>query len=371
VLVLALAFAILNPLRRSLQGLMTVAERIGRGDFDIRTPVAGHDELGRLTHAFDRMARELRESLEEKQRLIRAEAEASEREALRYNALLEDTVRTRTAELAEANVRLQDSLQQLRAAQEQLLFADRLASVGRLAAGVGHEINNPLAFILSNLRYVHQELDELSGTPSEEARQEMLTALSEASEGAERVRLIVQDLKSLSRPDDVALGPVDLAAVVRGSAKMARHEVRDRARLVEDCDGVPPVHANAARLGQVFLNLIINAAHAITPGRVQENEIRVEARRSDPGHVTVEVRDTGAGISPEHLRRVFDPFFTTKPVGVGTGLGLSVCHRIITALGAEIRVESEPGRGTSFFITLAVAERSGDSGPSPSGQSAA
>ncbi|HZH15637.1 MAG TPA: ATP-binding protein [Archangium sp.] len=371
VLVLALAFAILNPLRRSLQGLMTVAERIGRGDFDIRTPVAGHDELGRLTHAFDRMARELRESLEEKQRLIRAEAEASEREALRYNALLEDTVRTRTAELAEANVRLQDSLQQLRAAQEQLLFADRLASVGRLAAGVGHEINNPLAFILSNLRYVHQELDELSGTPSEEARQEMLTALSEASEGAERVRLIVQDLKSLSRPDDVALGPVDLAAVVRGSAKMARHEVRDRARLVEDCDGVPPVHANAARLGQVFLNLIINAAHAITPGRVQENEIRVEARRSGPGHVTVEVRDTGAGISPEHLRRVFDPFFTTKPVGVGTGLGLSVCHRIITALGAEIRVESEPGRGTSFFITLAVAERSGDSGPSPSGQSAA
>jgi signal transduction histidine kinase len=371
VLVLALAFAILNPLRRSLQGLMTVAERIGRGDFDLRLPLAGHDELGRLTHAFDRMARELREVLEEKQRLIRTEAEVSEREARRYNLLLEDTVRTRTAELADTNVRLQDSLQQLQAAQEQLLFADRLASVGRLAAGVGHEINNPLAFILSNLRYVHQELDELSGTPSEESRQEMLAALSEASEGAERVRLIVQDLKSLSRPDDVALGPVDLAAVVRGSAKMARHEVRDRARLVEDCAGVPPVHANAARLGQVFLNLIINAAHAITPGRVQDNEIRVEARRSGPGHVTVEVRDTGAGISPEHLRRVFDPFFTTKPAGVGTGLGLSVCHRIITALGGEIRVESEPGRGTSFFITLAVAERSGDSEPPSSGQSAA
>ncbi|WP_375769518.1 ATP-binding protein [Archangium gephyra] len=371
VLVLALAFAILTPLQRSLRGLMTVAERIGRGDFDLRLPAAGHDELGRLTQAFDRMARELRESLEEKQRLIRAEAETSEREALRYNALLEDTVRTRTAELAEANVRLQDSLQQLQAAQEQLLFADRLASVGRLAAGVGHEINNPLAFILSNLRYVHQELQELPGAPTEEARQEMISALSEASEGAERVRLIVQDLKSLSRPDDVALGPVDVAEVVRGSAKMARHEVRDRARLVEDCDGVPPVNANAARLGQVFLNLIINAAHAIAPGRVQENEIRVEARRSGPGHVTVAVRDTGAGIAPEHLRRIFDPFFTTKPIGVGTGLGLSVCHRIITALGGEIRVESEPGRGTCFFITLAVAERSGDAGPAPSGQSAA
>jgi two-component system, NtrC family, sensor kinase len=317
------------------------------------------------------MARELRDSLEEKQRLIRAEAEASEREARRYNALLEDTVRTRTSELAEANVRLQDSLQQLQAAQEQLLFADRLASVGRLAAGVGHEINNPLAFILSNLRFVQQELRELPGAPSEEARQEMITALSEANEGAERVRLIVQDLRALARPDDVALGPVDLAEVVRGSAKMARHEVRDRARLVEACGGVPPVRANAARLGQVFLNLIINAAHAIEPGRVEENEIRVAARLTGPGHVTVEVRDTGAGISPENLRRIFDPFFTTKPAGIGTGLGLSVCHRIITALGGEIRVESEPGRGTCFFITLPVAERSDDSGPSSPGQSAA
>jgi two-component system, NtrC family, sensor kinase len=371
VLVLALAFAILTPLQRSLRGLMSVAERIGRGDFDIQLPTVGQDELGRLTHAFDRMARELRALLEEKQRLIRAEAEASEREARRYHALLEDTVRTRTAQLAEANVRLQDSLQQLQSAQEQLLFADRLASVGRLAAGVGHEINNPLAFILSNLRYVHQELQELPGAPSTEAREEMISALAEASEGAERVRLIVQDLKSLSRPDDVALGPVDLAEVVRGSAKMARHEVRDRARLVEDCGEAPPVHANAARLGQVFLNLIINAAHAIEPGRVQENEIRVEARRSAPDRVTVAVRDTGAGISTENLRRIFDPFFTTKPAGVGTGLGLSVCHRIITALGGEIRVESEPGRGTCFFITLPVAERSADAGPSSSDQSAA
>ncbi|AKI99074.1 phospho-acceptor domain-containing protein [Archangium gephyra] len=371
VLVLALAFAILTPLQRSLRGLMAVAERIGRGDFDIQLPPVGQDELGRLTHAFDRMARELRELLEEKQRLIRAEAEASEREARRYHAMLEDTVRTRTTQLADANVRLQDSLQQLQSAQEQLLFADRLAAVGRLAAGVGHEINNPLAFILSNLRYVHQELKQLPGAPSAEDREEMINALAEASEGAERVRLIVQDLKTLSRPDDVALGPVDLAEVVRGSAKMARHEVRDRARLVEDCGEVPPVHANAARLGQVFLNLIINAAHAIEPGRVQENEIRVEARLSAPDRVTVAVRDTGAGISPENLRRIFDPFFTTKPAGVGTGLGLSVCHRIITALGGEIRVESEPGRGTCFFITLRVADCSTDAGPSSSGQSAA
>ncbi|QRK10840.1 HAMP domain-containing protein [Archangium violaceum] len=366
VLVLALAFAIVTPMQRSLKELSSVAERIGRGDFDIRTSATGLDELSMLAHAFDRMARELRDLLEEKQRLIKAEAEASEREALRYQSLLEKTVLARTVELAETNDRLKDSLYQLQAAQEQLLFADRLASVGRLAAGVGHEINNPLAYILSNLRYVQQELGDASGPPSEEARQEMLAALSEASEGADRVRLIVQDLKALSRPDDVALGPVDLAAVVRGSAKMARHELRDRANLVEDCGGVPPVKANAARLGQVFLNLFINAAHAIAPGRVDENEIRVLARVSAPGKVTVEVRDTGSGIPPEHLRRIFDPFFTTKPIGVGTGLGLSVCHQIITSLGGDIRVESEKGRGTSFFITLLVAE-----GSSSSEQSAA
>ncbi|WNG32403.1 HAMP domain-containing protein [Archangium violaceum] len=358
-LVLVLAFAIVTPMQRSLKELSSVAERIGRGDFDIRTSATGLDELSMLAHAFDRMARELRDLLEEKQRLIKAEAETSEREALRYQSLLEKTVLARTVELAETNDRLKDSLYQLQAAQEQLLFADRLASVGRLAAGVGHEINNPLAYILSNLRYVQQELGDANGPPSEEARQEMLAALSEASEGAERVRLIVQDLKALSRPDDVALGPVDLAAVVRGSAKMARHELRDRANLVEECSGVPLVKANAARLGQVFLNLFINAAHAIEPGRAAENEIRVLARVSTPGKVTVEVRDTGSGISPEHLRRIFDPFFTTKPIGVGTGLGLSVCHQIITALGGDIRVESEQGRGTSFFITLLVAEGSG------------
>ncbi|MBM7112350.1 sensor histidine kinase [Archangium primigenium] len=361
-LVMLLAMAILTPLRSSLQGLIHAAERIGHGDFDVHTHVASRDELGTLGAAVDRMARELRESLEEKQRLSRAEAEASEREAARYHALLEDTVRQRTAELGEANLRLRDSLQQLQSTQEQLLSADRLASVGRLAAGVGHEINNPLAYILSNLRYVHQELAELTGVADEQGRQEMLAALSEASEGAERVRLIVQDLKTLSRPDDVALGPVDVAAVVRSSAKMARHETRDRARVVEACEGVPPVHANAARLGQVFLNLFINAAHAIPPGRAQENEIRVDARLSAPDQVTVAVRDTGAGIPAEHLRRIFDPFFTTKPVGMGTGLGLSVCHRIITALGGDIRVESEPGQGTCFFITLRVAEGStGDS----------
>jgi two-component system NtrC family sensor kinase len=148
---------------------------------------------------------------------------------------------------------------------------------------------------------------------------------------------------------------VDLVAVVREVARMASHELQGRARLVEDCAGVPLVRGNATRLGQVFLNLIVNAAQAIAPGNLEKNEIRVVARPGAEGHITVEVSDTGCGIPAENLERIFDPFFTTKPVGEGTGLGLAVCQTIIQSLGGTITVESTPGQGTTFRITLPIA----------------
>ncbi|MFL5355519.1 ATP-binding protein [Archangium sp.] len=340
-LMLGIALAILDPMQRSLRELLEGAERIGRGDFEKELPVKGGDELGTLAQAFNRMSAQLRELMHERQR---------------YNARLEDTVHVRTAELASTNARLEDSLQQLRQAQDQLLVSDRLATLGRLAAGVGHEINNPLAYILSNLRYVQEELDRTEGSPSSTEREELLSAVIEAYEGAERVRLIAQDLKVLSRQDDATYGPVELLAVVRSAAKMAAHEIQPRARFVADCEDVPPVRGNGARLGQVLLNLLINAAHAIEPGQVEQNEIRVLARQSGPSRVTLEVRDTGCGIPSENLERIFEPFFTTKPVGVGTGLGLPVCRNIIEALSGELTVESQPGRGSTFRITLPVAE---------------
>jgi signal transduction histidine kinase len=190
-----------------------------------------------------------------------------------------------------------------------------------------------------------------------------MEALAEAREGGERVRLLVQDLKMLSRADDVESGPVDMGAVLRSAAKMAAHEIRHRARLVVESDGVPQVYGNGARLCQVFLNLLINAAHAITPGQVARNEIRLSARGGSDSHVLVEVSDTGCGIPPENLARIFQPFFTTKPRGVGSGLGLSVCHRIITAHEGEISVESSPG-GTTFRVRLPIhaAERVAEPG---------
>jgi signal transduction histidine kinase/HAMP domain-containing protein len=359
-LMLVLSMAILLPLHRSMREMLKAAERIGRGDFEHALPEGRTDEFGTQARAFNRMATELRDTVLEKQRLVREQAEASEREMRRYNALLEETVRQRTAELEQANARLTESLRQLQSTQEQLLFSDRLATIGRLAASVGHEINNPLAFILSNLHYVQRELKRMDGGVSlPEERQEMMDALAEAREGAERVRSIVQDLRMLSHPDSMEKSPVDLGQVLRSAAKMAAHEIRDRARLVEAWKNPPLIEGNSARLCQVFLNLLINAAHAIAPGRAEHNEIRLTTRaEEDSGRVLVEVSDTGCGIPAEHLARIFEPFFTTKPVGIGSGLGLSICQSIITAHGGKLSVESEPGRGTTFRVSLLRARPS-------------
>jgi two-component system, NtrC family, sensor kinase len=355
-LLLGLVLIILVPMNRSLKALMHAARHIGEGNFEIKLPGNRRDELGTLAQAFNQMASELKKTLEEKQRLMRAEAEATERHFRHYNALLEQTVHTRTAQLEQANAQLRDSLRQLQEAQSQLIFADRMVSMGRLAAGVGHEINNPLSYVLSNLNYLSQELQPGRPPPSAAEALELMDALNSAREGAERVRLIVKDLRTLSRPDDMNTEPVDLSEVVRGAVKLAERELRDQARLVEDYDGLPRVRGNPTRLGQVFLNLLINAAHAIRQGGKAANEIRIQARQSGPGHVCVEVSDTGCGIAQENLTRVFEPFFTTKPAGEGTGMGLSVCHSIITALGGELHVQSQVGQGTTFSLLLPIMD---------------
>jgi len=363
-----LAAFLLAPLLRELRALRTSAERIRQGDFSAELPAQRQDELGSLAHALNRMAQELRDSLREKERMLQAQAEATERERRRdaetaardlhrYNAALEHMVRARTGELENANAQLASSLRQLQAMQAQLIFNDRLASMGKLAAGVGHEINNPLAYVISNLNFLHKELHRTQGSPAQEDLQELLTAVTDAKEGAERVRDIVLDLKTLSRPDDAQNGRADLKTVVRAAVKIASHEIRRRARLVEELgDDVPPVQGNASRLGQVFLNLLINAAHAIPEGHVDENEIRISARQDTPEYVIVEIRDTGCGIPSENLDRIFDPFFTTKPVGEGTGLGLAMVHSIITTLGGTITVRSELNQGTTFRLQLLAAK---------------
>ncbi|PYN41729.1 MAG: hypothetical protein DMD95_18640 [Candidatus Rokuibacteriota bacterium] len=324
-----------------------------------------------------------------------------------------------------------------RQAERALRQSDRMASLGTLAAGVAHEINTPLTYVVTNLALVagrlsaqapdaraagaapagletrvaetedalalvRAGLDSLLGFTRrlpDELRHEFGNALTtsvyalgmveqqlgalskeactthpapgdapvpldvllqQARDGVERVRAIVRDLKTFSHPDDESAGPVDLHRVLRSAINLASVEVRGRASIQTDFEAVPHVLGNEARLGQVFVNLLVNAAQAIPEGVADRNEIRVVTRSDAAGRAVVEVRDTGSGIAPELLGRLFDPFFTTKPVGIGTGLGLSICHGIVIALGGELSVESELGRGSTFRVALPPIAPSAD-----------
>jgi len=352
VIMLGLAAAILRPMHRSFQALVKGAERIGQGQLDHVITVQDRGEFSTLAQAVNQMATQLQLNARQREEYLKREAQTRELELYRNHAVLEEMVRMRNTELENSNHQLKLSVQRLKAVQDQLLFAERLATIGQIAAGIGHEINNPLAYILSNLNYAQEELRRTQGSLSEQECQEVQAALAETRDGAERVRLIVEDFKRMVSPDSIDRSPLELAPVVRTAVKMAQHELRNRAQVVEQLDGIPPIYGNGPRLGQVFLNLLINAAHAITPGQVERNTVKIAARVSGSDYVVVEVSDTGCGISPENTKRIFDPFFTTKPLGKGSGLGLSVCHSILIAHGGEISVESEEGKGTTFRLIL-------------------
>ncbi|HEV7557108.1 MAG TPA: PAS domain S-box protein [Kofleriaceae bacterium] len=235
-----------------------------------------------------------------------------------------------------------------------LVFSDRMVSVGTLAAGVAHEINNPLAFISANLDTIAQELRRIRG---EGGWAEVEGMTEEAREGVERIRQVVRGLMTFSRADEDHRVPLDVEAVLDLALNITNGEVRHRARVVKEYGGVPYVDANEARLGQVFINLLVNATEAIPEGQADRHEIRLTTRTDAAGWARIEIRDTGKGIASDVAGRIFDPFFTTKPVGGGIGLGLSICHNIIRSVGGEITFETEPGKGSVFRVALPPAAK--------------
>ncbi len=250
--------------------------------------------------------------------------------------------------------------------QARLLLADRMVSVGTLAAGVAHEINNPLAYVMTNLDVVStrrlpplaERLRELGGEAAQigEDVARAIAMIDVAREGSERMRDIVRDLRTFTRgAHEEQRAPIDVRQVLDAAINLAWNEIRHRAQLVKAYEDVPPVLATEARLAQVFLNILVNAAQALQVGDAAKNVIRVRALHASGGHVAVEVSDTGPGVPAEILGRIFDPFFTTKPVGVGTGLGLWICQGIVTSLGGHIAVESPPGGGATFRVVLPAA----------------
>lgn len=268
----------------------------------------------------------------------------------RHLSVLHDVTARRTREDAERVLAESEAVKL--ALQSRLAVADRMASLGTLAAGLAHEINNPLAAVMGNLEYLSREIASLKTSTPTPALDGLDEPLVDARCAAERIREVVRDLKLFARSDDERSQLIDIRRVLDSTLHMAFAEVRHRARLVKDYHPVPPAYGNDARLGQVFLNLVVNAARAIPEGDVENNVIRITTRTSDGGGAVVEVEDSGAGIAPEHLERVFEPFFTTKDLDVGTGLGLSLCQRIVHDMGGEIVVESELGRGTLFRVIL-------------------
>ncbi len=237
--------------------------------------------------------------------------------------------------------------------EARLLHADRMACMGQIAAGVAHEISTPLGYVMNNLVYLETVM---AGS----APASWCDAARDARDGTERVARLARDLKRFSREDEdeEVRAPVDVRAVMDTAIKMADSELRARARVVKDYADTPPVLANEGRLAQVFLNLLLNAAQALPEGHNREHTVTASIRvgvgvgaDADAGEVVVEVRDTGFGIPPELLARVTEPFFTTKERGVGTGLGLTVCKRIVDRHGGRLELDSD-GAGTTARVVL-------------------
>ena len=309
------------------------------------------------------------------------------------NGRLEEDIRQRQladAELRRRNLELTELNRQLSTAQQQLLQAEKLASIGQLAAGVAHEINNPIGYIFSNFgtlqTYLVQLFDMLGAYQQAESaigepavaerlramrdtidldflREDIPTLMSESKEGIVRVRHIVQDLKDFSRVDaNQEWVWADLHQGIDSTLNIVSNEVKYKADVVKHYGQIPAIECLPLQINQVVMNLVVNAAHAIG----SERGLITVSTGLDGDEVWIAVADTGSGIAPDTLSRIFDPFFTTKAVGKGTGLGLSLAYGIVQKHRGRIAVESEPGKGTLFRIHLPIRHSvDGDAGAPP------
>ncbi|MBF0595187.1 MAG: HAMP domain-containing protein [Candidatus Omnitrophica bacterium] len=327
-----------------------------RKDYSLRAAVCSRDELGLLTRGFNGMLAEVQTHREQ------LEAEVERRSA------------------------------QLRGLQDQLIQSEKMASIGELAAGVAHEINNPVSFIASNLEvlsgYVasYQRMVEMTSRLKEaveqkswEAAQNLLeeirayeeqtnfafmvrdvdTLVTQSREGVDRIQQIISDLRTFEREETHWLEEfISIENVLDRSLLIVQAEAKGQVEVRRAYDKPPQVRFDASRIERIFVNVIRNAYQAMPDGGVVELKAYAE-----PGHVCVEVRDTGCGIPPENLKRIFDPFFTTKSAEKGTGLGLSISYELVKKQGGEIRVESAVGKGTTVTIVLPLplkkAEKNG------------
>jgi signal transduction histidine kinase len=370
-------------LTKQLKSLQVAAKAVSSGDLSVHLPVKSKDEVADVSHAFNAMIVALRET--------RARRDQVERDLQALNVTLEARVEERTEQLESQNLLLQQANQDLQDAQSKLIHSEKMASVGVLAAGVAHEINNPLSFIMGNLdnlgeyakayrETIHEYealLSELEGRGqpleadiSEQVRKvKHLSAqhdlgfinddldglLKDTSDGCHRVKEIVSDLREFSHTDEnLEFESANLNDCIHSAIKMVKNELRYHCDIQTQLNELPEISCLRGRLIQVLMNLLVNAGHAIEENGVISIRSELRPKISEGGVSTalITVSDNGKGIAPENLDKIFDPFFTTKAVGKGTGLGLSISFGIIEDHGGHLSVESEVGKGTTFTIEL-------------------
>ena len=357
-------------LTRQLKVLQVTAKKISHGDYSTRIPVTGHDEVADVSSAFNRMSTALQET--------QTSRDEYEEQLIELNQTLEEKVERRTAQINRQVAELQAANDKIADTQAKLIQSEKLASVGQLAAGVAHEINNPIGFVRSNLttltEYVETyqtllkayrsltslaeeersghltEIRKIEDTEDIEFINEDITELLKDSvDGTARVRDIVQGLRDFSHTGGQSRTSCDLNRCIESTLKIVKNGLQNKCTIETSLQPVPEVMANTGEINQILMNLMVNAGQA-----VGDNGLITVKTAIHNNSVQIDIQDNGPGIDPSHLDKLFDPFFTTKPVGEGTGLGLAISYGIIQDHDGEIEVNSELGVGTTFTIRLPV-----------------
>lgn len=360
-----------------LKALLDAFVSLAQGDFSVRLGRTGlRDTEDTIAYLLNLMAEELgdlftlrRQYHEKIEALIESvndvlvrigAGEFDARVARTYDGSPEDVLAYLVNSTAEELAGLFQEREQKNALLEEQAARQAIAersAFSTLSAGVGHELNNPLTYAAGNLDFLEQELLQLQADGDLRRVPELVDAIQDARVGLQRAARIAADLKKLTPASQVRLAPESLCDVIDSALTLIRNSVAHRSRLVCRYAQLPPVLADRGRLGQVLVNLVQNALHALPPERsTDENLIEVVTYRSSERMVAIEVRGNGVGIPPENLQRIFDSFFTTRPVGEGTGLGLAISKRMVVDHGGYIEVESTVGVGSTFRVFLRVSE---------------
>lgn len=363
-IILLFPFLFRKTLIKPLSTLLEGVKKVNKGNLDISVPVYTEDEIGFLSRSFNGMVESLKRGKEKLDDYAR-ELEQSNLKLEEYSHSLEEKVDERTLELKKKNSTLEDAMFQLKEAQNQLILNEKMASLGNLVAGVAHEVNTPIGAVnsaadvsaraLNRITDFIASADTVDEIKSEPLFQNALKILNDNNNvtitAGKRITNIVQSLKNFARLDEAEIQTANLHEGLESTLTLLHHEVKNRIKIIKEYGTIPEIECYPNQLNQVFMNLLVNATHAI------EGEGTITITTFVENHkIIIKIKDSGKGIPPDELARIFDPGFTTKGVGVGTGLGLSISYNILQKHKGTILVESEKGKGSDFKIIIPIIQ---------------